>query len=394
MQCGQGRSIGVLDDLYCRVLVLRVKKKTFLWITLDLCLVENVMTEYVREVFAAKYSILKENIVISTIHTHAGPDISFLDEGPERNRAKAEYREWLVNHMIKAVDRCFLQGFVETTPYGITGMVHGIYGCRNYQERQGDKQISIILFRSQNHVAAGIFHFSCHPTVLGMYNRKISSDLLGGIGKALDKKYNTNFITIQGASGDMGNRQFRQGNDEKELHRVIDAVMEQVDQIADAEGAEKPFDILDGVTDLFDYQVEIHYDKEDLQRQLDETRAKLSHAETEDQRKLWGSGVLKLEQKIKTGKTTVQLPSFHISLGDLEFVTIPGELFSAFGEQIKKSMHGKICLIWGYANYNGGYLVEKQEFGKGYESLSTQLLPGYAEIYVEKIIERIKEKRL
>lgn len=55
-----GRSIGVLDDLYCRVLVLRVKKKTFLWITLDLCLVENVMTEYVREVFAAKYSILKE----------------------------------------------------------------------------------------------------------------------------------------------------------------------------------------------------------------------------------------------------------------------------------------------------------------------------------------------
>ena len=32
---------------------------------------------------------------------------------------------------------------------------------------------------------------------------KISSDLLGNVGKALDEKYNTIFITMQGACGDM-----------------------------------------------------------------------------------------------------------------------------------------------------------------------------------------------
>ncbi len=52
---------------------------------------------------------------------------------------------------------------------------------------------------------------ACHPTVLGIHNMKISSDLLGNIGKMLDEKYNTTFITMQGACGDMGNRQYRQG---------------------------------------------------------------------------------------------------------------------------------------------------------------------------------------
>ena len=86
----------------------------------------------------------------------------------------------------------------------------------------------MILFRNENHVVAGMFQFTCHPTVLGIHNMKISSDLLGNVGKALDEKYNTIFITMQGACGDMGNRQYRQGNDENELWRVRDEVMKQV----------------------------------------------------------------------------------------------------------------------------------------------------------------------
>lgn len=76
-----GKSIGVLDPLSCRALALRIDGQVFLWITLDLCRLEKEISDYPRRVLAAKYSIPQEHIVISTIHTHSGPDVSFEDEG-------------------------------------------------------------------------------------------------------------------------------------------------------------------------------------------------------------------------------------------------------------------------------------------------------------------------
>ena len=36
-----GKSIGVLDELYCRTLVLRIDGEIFIWSTLDLCRLEE-----------------------------------------------------------------------------------------------------------------------------------------------------------------------------------------------------------------------------------------------------------------------------------------------------------------------------------------------------------------
>ena len=81
--------------------------------------------------------------------------------------------------------------------------------------------------------------------------------------------------------------------------------------------------------------------------------------------------------------------TFH--LADLDIVTVPGELFSAFGLQLKQAMKGKLRIVWGYANYSAGYIVEKDEFGKGYESMSTPFPQGEAEKYVEQLIEELQK---
>ena len=75
----------------------------------------------------------------------------------------------------------------------VKGTIKDVYGNRNYKDKPSDKEINMILFCSDNHVAAGIFQFTCHPTVLGIHNMKISSDLMGNIGKSLDDKYNLSF---------------------------------------------------------------------------------------------------------------------------------------------------------------------------------------------------------
>ena len=46
-------------------------------------------------------------------------------------------------------------------------------------------------------------------------------------------------------------------------------------------------------------------------------------------------------------------------------------------------------IVWGYANYSAGYIVEKDEYGKGYESSSTPFPQGEAELYVDHLIKSL-----
>ena len=48
-----GKSIGVLDELYCRTLVLRIDGEIFIWSTLDLCRLEEPISDYARTVLSA-----------------------------------------------------------------------------------------------------------------------------------------------------------------------------------------------------------------------------------------------------------------------------------------------------------------------------------------------------
>lgn len=382
-----GKSIGVLDKLYARILALRAGGEVFIWATLDLCRLEPEITDYMRRVVGAKYSVPEEHIVIGTIHTHSGPDISFEDEGAERNARKARYRQWMMEQVFDGIDECFEKGFVEARPYAVCGKIKGLYGNRNYKDRPGDKEVNLILFRTPNHVAAGIFQMACHPTVLGIHNMKISSDLLGGLGKALDEKYHTIFITLQGACGDMGNRQYRQGNDEKELRRVQDGIWEQLESMADRE---MPVEMEPAAVKAVEYRAFCRYEAEALKRRIEEEEKKLEAASGEDERKLLWSGIRRLRQKLEEGGRQVCLKTILMKLGQVQVATIPGELFSAFGLRMKEAMEGPVRLVWGYANYSAGYLVEKEEFGKGYESMSTPLEPGQAEEYVETIIRELQ----
>ena len=244
----------------------------------------------------------------------------------------------------------------------------------------------MILFRNENHVVAGMFQFTCHPTVLGIHNMKISSDLLGNVGKALDEKYNTIFITMQGACGDMGNRQYRQGNDENELWRVRDEVMKQINVFAEAE---TPMELKAGSVKTAEYTIHQTYDLDAMKAQLAEDEKKLAAAVTEDDKKLLWSGVRHMRRKIQSGGINVTLRSVIFHLGDLEMITIPGELFSTFGMEIKKNFNAPMRIVWGYANYSAGYIVEKDEFGKGYESMQTPFLQGEAELYVDHLIKSL-----
>ena len=121
---------------------------------------------------------------------------------------------------------------------------------------------------------------------------------------------------------------------------------------------------------------------QELKRQLEGER-KL----TEDEKKLLWSGIRHMKRKLEKGSVDVTLKTVIYHLGDLDVVTVPGELFSGFGLQIKAAMEAPMRIVWGYANYSAGYIVERDEYGKGYESMQTPFPQGEAELYVRQIID-------
>lgn len=184
----------------------------------------------------------------------------------------------------------------------------------------------------------------------------------------------------------MGNRQYRKGNDENELWRVRDEVMKQVDVFAETE---TPMELKVDSVKTTEYTIHQTYDLDAMKAQLAEDEEKLANAVTEDDKKLLWSGVCHLKRKIASGGVNVTLRSVIFHLGDLEIITIPGELFSTFGMEIKKHFEAPMRIVWGYANYSAGYIVEKEEFGKGYESMQTPFPQGEAELYVDHLIQSL-----
>ena len=77
-----------------------------------------------------------------------------------------------------------------------------------------------------------------------------------------------------------------------------------------------------------------------------------------------------------------------IEMGDVVFVTFPGELGSILGMRIKAMFPAKTCIVVGYANDAQGYFVPKSDWGLGYESFVTQLPPGG----IEKVLDAFEEQ--
>ena len=161
-------------------------------------------------------------------------------------------------------------------------------------------------------------------------------------------------------------------------------IMEQIDALA---GDEQAMELKPVAVKTSQYTVRHSYDTEALKAQLLEDERKLAAAVTEDEKKLLWSGIRHMKRRLEKGGVDVTLKTVIYHLGDLDVVTVPGELFSTFGLQIKAAMEAPMRILWGYANYSAGYIVERDEYGKGYESMQTPFPQGEAELYVRQIID-------
>jgi hypothetical protein len=379
----------VHDELECTFLVIKVDDKTLIWGIYDLIFVDLELSTKLRKALSEKYGVPYEQITIGAIHTHTGPEISEENVfGMADVKVVPGYRDFLFEQGMKAVENCYSKGFTEVTPYVQTLMVDGIYSNRNGKELVADKCVTILKFKdSVGKIVAGCVNLACHPTVNDPYSTAISGDIFGYISRGIEKRWGVSPLMMQGASGDMGNRQYRQGASQEEVSRVGEGILEQIDTKASSEQA----------IDFNKVQVEpYHYidefDKSDddiaeLQKEIDDDESKLNGDITDDARRLLVCGLAFLRKQVQERHVKNEFDASIIRLGDLEICQIPAELFSCFGLKIKEASRAKYSFIWGYANDDAGYLVERDMYDKCYEGRSTPYRIGEPERLTEDLVK-------
>ncbi|QIK70678.1 hypothetical protein G7062_10350 [Erysipelothrix sp. HDW6C] len=382
------RSTGVLDKLYVSTLVINDGEKHTLFVSYDLIMLDEALGEQVKGQINEEFGINIEDIVLGFTHTHSGPDIGFMGlfsrEDDETSRG---YRKELVADTARSVGSS-LEAMVDCTMWTGSTTIEGCYGNRNGKDQIADKEVKFIQFK-QKDVVATIVNMACHPTVLGPSNYKISGDLFGVLRTDLQAEFGGIVLMTQGASGDMGNRQYRQGEDGAELQRIRTQIMDQLRnpiQWTETAGA---------LLKSEDYSYHLSYTRDGsaLSSKLAEIKEELRTETGLDELKLLNTSKALLESQLelKDFDVDVTLNGKFMQLGDILIVTVPAELAAKFGLMIKRAFPKHFVIVWGYTEYSVGYLVDKEHYGQSFESIYSPFRYGDTEEYVTMMIDKIKK---
>lgn len=381
------KSKGVHNDLTVTALSLNVNDKTMVLISADIIMIDSEITNCVKEEISSKYLVEKNMISIGGMHTHSAPVINNAIDDEEK--LDKDYKAFIISQIITAAEKSIEKMEAGDRVLYRYGKIEGIYGNRNDKNQEGDKLIHIIEFLSGNTLIASIVNFSCHGTVLGPDNYIISADLPGEIRRCFKEKTGITPLLMNGNAGDMGNRQYRKGNDINELQRVGSELKEQLLSFTEY----KEIKLDDIICEEVNFNISYNIKRDELKRQIKDSQDKLSKEENYDKIKLLKSGIAFLTERMnrENAHVDINIHSFVYKIGDLAIVTIPGELFSKLGLWLKKESSYKPTLIFGYANeFSGGYLVNEEDYNEGYESITTEIPKGKPEELVRKIAEHLK----
>ncbi len=370
----------IADEQYASILLLDNDGTKLLWISLDAIGTGKAFTTGVRQRIAEKLNIPFENINIGYTHSHCAPRI-----GDTRGNDPA-YDSFVSDRLLDGAERCAKMEAEEVEVFEKDYDAAGYYSNRNGLEKTGDTGIRLLEFRNRKGKTKGlVLSYACHSTVVNFQNtRSVNSDLGGYLCRGLEKRYGIYPVVMLGAAGDMSNRCTRQGNTYAELIRVGDGLLSRMDMKVE----EKQLHVSDISVEPYEFRRTFVTTKEERRAQIANIRKQIEEAKTADLKRVFGSALEHALREPDGGTFLLDLEGVIIRMGDIEICTMPAELFSCFGLAVKAAMPVKCPVFWGYSNYSVGYLYDREEAGKSFESAATSIPAGVP----EEITKFLKEK--
>jgi len=344
-------SIGILDGLWAKALVLSLSGTRVALITVDIVGLSGQDIDEIRQRISDKTGI--SDVMISCLHTHSGPATMKL---PGLGKINPDYFFILKDKLVQLV----VDASTKSIPVRLSigrGLVR-VGVNRRSPDGPVDPDVSVLRFdTSDGHPVCLIVNYSTHPVVLGSDNRKFSRDYPGFTVDLLEENLGCMTMFLTGAVGDI--------NPQRTGLKPVEAAYEEARRIGMIVGAEalkasltaKPVEEDDLSMTTVKLKVPIRILAPEEQTVNDDLG--------------WGFLFKKaMEEWVRDIQLLPTDPWLdaevcRLDLGDAVICGVPGEIFCQTGLDIKSLFPGKTVLVSGYTNGNIGYIFTREAFEQG-----------------------------
>lgn len=399
----------------CCVAIRDEEGNTLLLISQDT--VNTAWAEDVRQHTHQATGIPKDHIILAATHTHCGPDQESTLESIQR--WKPDYlNQVTISAEAALADLAEASIFIgQTKTENLSFVRHylmsdGSYAGDNFGDfknntivahaREVDPQLQLIRF---DRSAAGkrnvlMANWQCHPMLHArMIGKDLSSDYIGTTRDYIETRLSDLFVFFQGAAGDHSSRSKIQEEvrtkDCTEFGEILGKyILDAVQNMTKVETA--PIQLMQ--TQL---EARINHDMEDKLEQAQEVETLYRKTDRDTGNVLaWQYGFSSVYhtnavlRRSKYGATRV-MELTAIRIGELAFVTAPGEVFGSYGIQIKEASPYASTFVLTLCNGHNGYIPNEHAHDYGcYESHSGNFTRQTGSEMVQAYLSMLRNMRV
>jgi hypothetical protein len=388
-------SRGIHDKLFCNIALMEDIHERICFLSLDLLGLHYDSCRLIKAAVSRKTGLEPGKIVINCIHTHSGPDVlDFFKEEISRECVAyiSDISEKIADGVYNAIDG------LQTANLSISkSEVSDLSFNRRLVMKDGsmkmnweypdadevtriagpiDPELIVISVADQDgSVKAVLVNFALHPAVLVGQDWLWSRDYVNYLDSCIKKELGNDVVIlfINGAEGNINHIDFRnknQGRGFEEAERIgsklAGYVLKAIENAKPAENVRLA---------CVSSEIELPY-------------RKISRKEIRDAIELWercggvvpalvdgcpdeiyAAQIIKLS-KMKKAYAITEIMAVRFT-EDTAAVTLPGEVFTEFGLDIRKSSKFNNTLIIGLANDCIGYIPTREAFDEGGYEIKT-----------------------
>lgn len=379
----EGSSVGVLDPLFARALVLDDGTTQAAIITCDLLGLHLSFVNEVRAKIAAQTGIAAAHILVTCSHTHAGPATLFLQDCGVIDTA---YMARLHDALVEVTQTAFASRRSASLSVGHGNVTANVHNRRTPGDVIDPDLAVLQVSDEEGTLFAVVLNYACHPTCLDASNRRFSAEYPGIATKKVQEATGAITLFITGAIGDVGPADRGMATMEAigatigdEALRVLEENKHNQEKneihgklVIAKEALALP---LLAAPSLEWWEAEVKRWQE--MQSAPDIPLLPSHPRIPVAMRNWASRMRDLTQQgaiPSEVNTEVQV----IRLGALAFVSAPGELFVELGLAIKSAAPIPHIFLCGFGNDDVGYIPTRWAYPKGgYEISEAYKYYGY-----------------
>lgn len=199
------KSTGINDDLYIKAVSISNHNNHICIVSIDCIGLPYPTVQRIREVIMTRQpgdGFNASQVVVSSTHTHAGPDlIGIWGETPEHSGVDSLYESVLVEAAAETAMKAWQKKELATAQWASTLFGAGWVENISIADELDKKLVALQFINRKNKNITTLVNFACHPTILDAGNTQCSADFPGATCKLLDQTLGGINIYLQGAIG-------------------------------------------------------------------------------------------------------------------------------------------------------------------------------------------------